>query len=285
MPTMKMGSIESKPRGAPRGVEQRVVRGERARVRSALAPLAALEIAEGIRVPAEVLGLLRERVVEMQLRVRARARSELALDLHDLLGREGCLRDLSERRPCPVVLRIELERAAISVRRAREIADELLRRAEIVVVLRLARVACDGASKGRERLGVRARVREHDPDRVERQGTMRLECERPLRGLERVAGPVQRDQTAAALCVVLRPSRVAREREIDDLERLAEVAVLGRDHREQEERRGAARIRAEDLDAELVRALEVASVEGELGLALERREVGGDPASGHAPES
>ena len=186
-------------------------------------------------------------MIEVQLRVLARLRRELALDLGDLLGRERRLRDLGERRPRAMVLRIDLERAAIGLRGAREIADELLRRAEVVVVLRLARVARDGAAKRLERLGVRARVREHDADRVERECGLRVQRERALRRLERVARPVQRDQTAAALRVILGLRRVACEREVDHLERFAEIAVLCRDHREQKERGGAARIRRSEF--------------------------------------
>ena len=168
----------TRSRGAPaqvgavarRGVEQRLVRGKWPHVRCALASLAALETTEGFRVTAEVLGLFRERMIEVELGVLARRRGELTLDLCDLLGfAERRLRDLGERGPCAMVLRIDLERSAIRLRGAREIADELLRRAEVVVVLRLARVERDRAPERIERLGVRARVREHDADRVERE--------------------------------------------------------------------------------------------------------------------
>ena len=59
---------------------------------------------------------------------------------------------------------------------------------------------------------------------------------------------MQRDQATRALSVILRLRRVACEREIDDLERFAEVAVLGSDHREQEQRGGALGIRGENLE-------------------------------------
>src|SRR3954471_23446700 len=126
-----------------------------------------------------------------------------------------------------MVLRVDRERVAIGLRRAREIADELLRRAEVVVVLRRALVARDSASKRLECVGMRACTREHDADCVERERTLRIEPERALRGLERLARPVQRNQAPATLRVIFGLVRVARERKIDDLERLAEVAVLG----------------------------------------------------------
>ena len=96
---------------------------------------------------------------------------------------------------------------------------------------------------------------------------------------------MQRDQKPSALSVILGTGRVAREREIDDLERLAEVAVLGRDHREQEQRGRLRRIRRENPEAELVSALEVAPIERTLGVALPGDEVGGRRARAHAPES
>src|SRR5262249_17551103 len=159
-----------------------------------LAPLAALEITKRVGVAAEVLGLLRERVIQMQLGVLAWTCRELALDLGDLNGGEPRLRDLRERRPTARVPPVARERAAIGVCRAREVADELLRRAEVVLVLSLARVTRDRAAKRLERLGVRAGAREHDADRIERERALRLERERALRGLERLTRPVQRDQ-------------------------------------------------------------------------------------------
>src|SRR5262245_54162933 len=101
------------------------------------------------------------------------------------------------------MLRIERERTSVGLGGAPKVADELLGSAEVVPVLRLARVARDRASERLERLGVRAGAREHDADRIERERAFWLERERALRGLERVSRPVQRDQATPALRVIL----------------------------------------------------------------------------------
>src|SRR5262245_64412810 len=86
-------------RGSSGGGEQRFVRSERLRTRGPLPALAALEIAERLSIAADILGLLCERVAEMQLRVLSRLGRELAFELGDLRDTERRLRDLRESGP------------------------------------------------------------------------------------------------------------------------------------------------------------------------------------------
>ena len=62
--------------------------------------------------------------------------------------------------------------------------------------------------------------------------------------------------------------RLDRDRAVDDLEGFAVVAVLGRDHAEQEQGVSVSRLCRENLEAELVGEAEVAPVQRALRLAL-----------------
>ncbi len=178
-------------RGTRGGVEQLAMRLERLHARRALPSLAANQILKRLGVASGVLELLGKRVAQVQLRVLTqRAGCELALELGELGGRERRARDLRERRPRAVVRGIERECGAQRVGGAREVADELQRRAEVVVVRRFARVARDRAPEWLDGLGVRARARHYDADRVERERGARRELESTCYRLERLARPM-----------------------------------------------------------------------------------------------
>jgi hypothetical protein len=186
---------------------------------------------------------------------------ESVLERSNVGGRQRCARDLGQRRPRPVELRVELQRLPVFGFGSFEITDELQRGAEVVVVPGLGRVARHGAAKRLRSLGVRAGARHDDADRVERQRVARVDVERALRGFERFAGALQREQAAAAVRPVLCLARRQRNRAIDDFDGLGEVVVLGRQHAEQEQRIGVFRLGMQDLEAELVGEAVVAPIE------------------------
>ena len=115
---------------------------------------------------------------------------------------------------------------------------------------------------------MRAGPRQSNPDRVEGQRVGRAQRECALRGFERLARPMQRDETTATLRVVFGARPAELQRPIDDLERFAEIAVLRGDHREQKQRIRMPRLRRQYPHAELVRAPEFASVDRALGLRM-----------------
>ena len=66
-------------------------------------------------------------------------------------------------------------------------------------------------------------------------------------GFECFARAVERDQAATAMGEVLGLLRCDRDRAVDDLESLAEIAMLGREHAEQEQRVRVVRLSSENL--------------------------------------
>jgi hypothetical protein len=136
------------------------------------------------------------------------------------------------------------------------------------VIGRLGRVACHGAAKWHDCVGVRAGARHDDSDRIERQRVARLELERLLRCLESLAWPVQCDQAAAALRQILGSVGRQREGAVDDLDGLAIILMLSRDDAEQEQRVGVLRVRSQNLEAELVGEAIVAPIQRVLRLFM-----------------
>ena len=184
----------------------------------------------------------------MQLRVRVDRRLlELALECGDLDLSQRRPGDLRERGPGAMEARLETQSLAVLELCRLQLADELQRRREVVVIGGFVAIARDCTAERFERLGMRAGARHDDADGVERQRVAWLETEGLGSGFECFARAVERDQAATAMGEVFGLLRCDRDRALDDLESLAEIAMLGREHAEQEPRVRVVRLSSENL--------------------------------------